>query len=150
MDLAKSKIGALTEDGVHYLPIIGMDAPSVEAVEAFNNYSYDSFDEFVTKNFGIAKVTMHGDPKFLSTATCTCSDFFKIYVCKHIIGMALRLKLVEIPLEVKKVCRKTKRGRPKQRSKTHMFQSTHCTWMRTIGAAFSVHGATYRVVDQLD
>lgn len=38
LDLAKSKIGALTEDGVHYLPIIGMDAPSVEAVEAFNNY----------------------------------------------------------------------------------------------------------------
>lgn len=46
--------------------------------------------------------------------SCDCGDFFKNYVCEHLIGVALRLKCVQAPAETKTVPigQKRKRGRP--------------------------------------
>lgn len=46
--------------------------------------------------------------------TCDCSNFFKNYLCEHLIGVALRLKCVEAPIEAKTIPigQKRKRGRP--------------------------------------
>lgn len=45
---------------------------------------------------------------------CDCGNFFKNYVCEHVIGVALRLKIVSAPIEAKNVPigQKRKRGRP--------------------------------------
>lgn len=45
---------------------------------------------------------------------CDCSDFFKLYMCEHVIGVALRLKCLTVPLEAKTIPigQKRKRGRP--------------------------------------
>lgn len=45
---------------------------------------------------------------------CDCCDFFKLFICKHIIGIALRLKFVTAPPEAKNIPigMKRKRGRP--------------------------------------
>lgn len=48
------------------------------------------------------------------SGVCDCSQFFKKYLCEHIIGIAIRLKLVAVPTEAKNVPigQKRKRGRP--------------------------------------
>lgn len=45
---------------------------------------------------------------------CNCSDGFKLFLCHHMVGIALRLKLVEAPPEAKTIPigQKRKRGRP--------------------------------------
>ena len=47
-------------------------------------------------------------------SVCTCPQFFKRGVCKHIIGISIRLGLTQAPLEAKSVPlgQKRKRGRP--------------------------------------
>jgi hypothetical protein len=50
---------------------------------------------------------------------CSCPNFMKEYICKHLIGLAIRLKLVNVPPEAKDVAigAKKKRGRPKKSTK---------------------------------
>lgn len=45
---------------------------------------------------------------------CNCSDFFKLNVCQHVVGIALRMKFAEAPPEAKTIPigQKRKRGRP--------------------------------------
>lgn len=45
---------------------------------------------------------------------CDCGNFFKNFLCEHLIGVALRLKVVNAPIEAKTVPigQKRKRGRP--------------------------------------
>ncbi len=51
--------------------------------------------------------------------TCTCPCFLKKYMCKHIIGLAIRLKAAKSPPAAKEIPRgrKRKRGRPNKSSK---------------------------------
>ncbi len=48
------------------------------------------------------------------SSQCNCPKFYKLYKCKHIIGIASRLKLLEIPMQAKTIelGNKRKRGRP--------------------------------------
>ena len=52
-------------------------------------------------------------------SVCTCAQFQKMYVCKHVICLILRHKLEDAPLEAKKVPlgEKRKRGRPEHAKK---------------------------------
>jgi hypothetical protein len=61
---------------------------------------------------------------FKSKGTCTCRNFVKEYRCKHVIGVALRLKLCEAPLEAQSVPigQKRKRGRPSKAKKALIVQ----------------------------
>ena len=45
---------------------------------------------------------------------CNCPAFFKNYICKHVVGMAIRLKYCKPPPAAKTVPigEKRKRGRP--------------------------------------
>lgn len=45
---------------------------------------------------------------------CHCRNFFKEFICEHVIGIALRLKIVSAPNEAKIIPlgQKRKRGRP--------------------------------------
>jgi hypothetical protein len=45
---------------------------------------------------------------------CTCPTFFKMYMCKHVIGLSIRLKYTVPPVEAKNIPlgQKRKRGRP--------------------------------------
>ena len=44
---------------------------------------------------------------------CTCANFLKTYMCKHLLGIALRLKFCEAPPAAKTIMlgQKRKRGR---------------------------------------
>ena len=74
--------------------------------------TWHTFDEYKEKNFAFWKVVL---PRTVwKKGMCNCPQFFKIYVCKHIIGLAIRLKLATPPLEAKliPIGQKRKRGRP--------------------------------------
>lgn len=49
-----------------------------------------------------------------ANAVCVCSDGLKKYLCEHIVGIALRLKVIVAPPEAKSIPlgQKRKRGRP--------------------------------------
>lgn len=91
-------------------------------VETMNNiiivdpHEWRSFKDFLTNHFASCSVS------FPSPVTkdnwlegvCDCSHFFKSYICMHVVGIALRLRLVYAPDECKTIPigRKRKRGRP--------------------------------------
>ena len=45
---------------------------------------------------------------------CSCYDFHKFFICKHIIFLAVKLKLTEIDYSFKSISLKAKRGRKKK------------------------------------
>ena len=59
------------------------------------------------------------DKKDWRNGRCSCRNFMKEYICKHLVGLAIRLKLVNVPPEARDVAigSKTKRGRPKKATK---------------------------------
>ena len=52
-------------------------------------------------------------------ASCTCPHYFKQHICKHIIGISARNKLITIPIEAKTIPigQKRKRVRPAKAKK---------------------------------
>lgn len=56
--------------------------------------------------------------------TCTCPQFLKHYMCKHVYGLAICLKLVTPSLQSKQIPlgQKRKRGRPALATKALVIQ----------------------------
>lgn len=75
--------------------------------------SFDNFRKFYFRKCIVSFATPLNKTNW-EKGTCDCSEFFKEYICKHIVGIALRLKLVEAPIEAKSIPigQKRKRGRP--------------------------------------
>ena len=74
--------------------------------------SWATFEEFVLAENSIWCIDINTDNWMASQ--CNCPKFFKFYKCKHIIGIASRLKLCDIPMQAKTIelGTKRKRGRP--------------------------------------
>ena len=51
---------------------------------------------------------------YWSHSVCSCPDFFKKFMCKHIVGFAIRIKYCKPPLGAKgiPIGEKRKRGKP--------------------------------------
>lgn len=78
------------------------------------NQDWDTFDDFKKKAFAYWKVALPSQQSAWLNGKCTCPIFFKNYMCKHVIGLAIRLKYVTPPAEAKNIPigQKRKRGRP--------------------------------------
>ena len=74
-----------------------------------------TFEQFKHRAFSVWIVQFSKDNGWLN-GSCTCRDFFKKYVCKHMVGLAIRNKFVKVPPAAKQVPigEKRSRGRPKQ------------------------------------
>lgn len=80
------------------------------------NVRWKTFDEFKQIEFAV----VHTEFDYPVTAEnwlsgeCDCSKFFKEYLCGHLIGIVLRLKIISAPVEAKTIPigQKRKRGRP--------------------------------------
>jgi len=57
-------------------------------------------------------------------SSCDCSTYLKEYLCKHIVGLGMRFKLITVPPEAKTVPigEKRKRGRPSKTKPAWMVQ----------------------------
>jgi predicted nucleic acid-binding Zn finger protein len=89
------------------------------SVYSVKEMRWNTFDQFKRRNFAVWIVTLPKDDDNWKNGKCTCPGFFKKYICKHIIGLSIRLKYVRPPATAKQVPigQKRKRGRPKQATK---------------------------------
>lgn len=74
----------------------------------------ENFDEFKEQMFSRWEVTLPINKEEWAQGKCTCPTFFKMYMCKHVIGLSIRLKYTVPPVEAKNIPlgQKRKRGRP--------------------------------------
>ncbi len=74
--------------------------------------SWTSFDDYKEAARAFWTVKVIGDA--WEDSVCSCPVFQKQFICKHSLGMAIRLKYIRAPDEAKTVPigRKRKRGRP--------------------------------------
>ncbi len=82
---------------------------------------FESFDDFRDKyfTFYVVKMPVVANEANFLMGTCDCPQFLKKYVCKHTLAVALRLKLVKVPLTAcsEKLPSKKGPGRPQNAKK---------------------------------
>lgn len=97
-----------------------------EDVERIIEKQPKDFDNLMSNIFSIWKIVINteGDNFQSNTSSCTCPQFLKYYLCKHILCMALRLHLLKAPADANpnKLGEKKKRGRPKLAKKALVVQ----------------------------
>lgn len=100
------------------------DASQTESIKETRT-EWTAFKEFV-ESFEIVHVKFNYpiSADNWNFACCDCAMGFKQYVCEHIVGIALRLKIVEAPAEAKNVPlnQRRKRGRPAKAKSSLQFQ----------------------------
>lgn len=99
--------------------IPGGDAMECETFEDM----WETFDDY-KKHFSEWEVQLPQDDFDWLNGTCNCPDYLRNYVCKHLAGLAIRLKLVEPPTEARNVPigEKRRRGRPTKAKKALIVQ----------------------------
>nr|XP_049693186.1 uncharacterized protein LOC110379661 [Helicoverpa armigera] len=86
------------------------------------NDRWQTFDEYKKLSVAFQKTTL---PNLdWQKGSCDCPEFFNRYVCKHVLGLAIRLKLTTPPLEAKRIPigQKRKRGRPAKSKPALIYQ----------------------------
>lgn len=86
--------------------------------DVYDGTEWVDFDDFKKKSFAFYDTTFAYPTKRDNwlQSECNCSDYFKKYICTHIIGIAIRMKCIQPPAEAKSIPigQKRKRGRPKK------------------------------------
>lgn len=89
---------------------------TAQAERVDDSTDWDDFDSFKKKSFDFHDTTFVYPTRKDNwlNSECDCSDYLKLYVCCHIIGISIRLKYITPPAEAKSVPigQKRKRGRP--------------------------------------
>ncbi|KAJ8713391.1 hypothetical protein PYW07_013761 [Mythimna separata] len=87
-------------------------AGKADKIQKFEN-AWTDFDDYKVQWFSKWRVDLPHNIDWMY-GKCNCPAFYKNYMCKHIIGLAIRLKLANPPPEAKNVLigQKRKRGRP--------------------------------------
>lgn len=93
-------------------------------VKTFLNQKFTDFDDFAEKAFLIHKITFkQNSHDWASHSLCTCHTFSKEYICKHIVAIAYRLGILNVPdavvagINEGPIAPKNKRGRPRKATK---------------------------------
>lgn len=108
------------DDNYNYYQIPAGQATNCEVFDA----QWESFDDFKKQNFSKWLVSLPIETEEWREGKCDCPAFFNFYVCKHVIGLAIRLKHVVPPLEAKNIPigEKRKRGRPSKAKRALIIQ----------------------------
>jgi uncharacterized Zn finger protein len=85
---------------------------------------WHSFDQYKVKAFNISRVLLPIDETKWIDGQCNCPAFFKKFMCKHIVGLAIRLNYCRPPPAAKnvKIGEKRRRGRPSKAKKALLIQ----------------------------
>ena len=103
--LNDTEMGTITKDDIK------------QFLSFYTKLNWSSFDEYKQEAFKVIRIYFN---KYnWKDSECNCIDFCKNYKCKHVLGIAIRLKKVEVPPAAKNVPlgEKRKRGRPSKASK---------------------------------
>ncbi|GBP42983.1 HMG box-containing protein 4 [Eumeta japonica] len=64
---------------------------------------WETFDEYKEQHFREWEVIMPREKENWLQGTCNCPKFLKDYICKHLVGLAIRLKHVQPPSEARTI-----------------------------------------------
>jgi hypothetical protein len=112
-------------DSVRYYSPTGDGMAVTDAeISTVENHSWKTFDQFKRRAFSVWIINLPNDGSKWSEGTCTCPKFLKKYMCKHVVGIALRLKFCRAPAEAKNIPlgQKRKPGRPAKAKKALLIQ----------------------------
>ncbi|KAL0882531.1 hypothetical protein ABMA27_000993 [Loxostege sticticalis] len=112
MDIKVSILQSDTDTKTYLIQSTNKD--SQKHKDAFIKRTWNTFDHYKQINFSHWKVIMPKNSDMWADSKCSCPQFAKKYMCKHVLGLAIRLKCVTAPLEAKniQIGQKRKRGRP--------------------------------------
>lgn len=86
---------------------------------------WNTFDEFMSYGYQKFWLTQFSTADWKTNSTCTCPSFFKEHICKHIIAVGLREKIVKCPntsIPTLLAATRKKPGRPKHAYKALIVQ----------------------------
>lgn len=91
----------------------------------FDKTDYRTFDVYKKTAFGMVYLTEINRVDCKNESKCTCYSFLKENLCKHILGLAIRLNLCEVPATAitNKLSQKRKRGRKTKAEKALLIQA---------------------------
>lgn len=116
LDWARSKKLTITEetDNVkrYYIPDGKREKITNQEFHSYKTISFKSFDALTRIMYKIWVVSVPGDD--FKNAKCTCPQFFEKYTCKHVIGLAIRLKKYDLPEHIIRVESYRHPGRPEK------------------------------------
>ena len=114
------------EDSIrYYSPTDDKMAITSTEIDTIENKRWNTFDQFKKRAFSVWIIDLPKDTsKWHAEGTCTCPQFLKKFICKHVVGIALRLKYCKAPPEAKNVPlgQKRKPGRPSKAKKALLVQ----------------------------
>lgn len=103
---------------------IPMSDDAVDGSQNFNTWA--TFNDFKREAFAVCHTSFDYPVSSENWVfgDCDCANGFKLFVCEHMIGIALRLKLIMVPPEAKTIPigQKRKPGRPKKSRPALVFQ----------------------------
>ena len=87
-----------------------------EDIKCVQEMRYNTFKQFRDRAFKVWVVEIPKQKENWIAGKCSCPKFFKSFMCKHLIGTAIRLKFAKAPPAAKQVPigQKRRRGRPKE------------------------------------
>jgi hypothetical protein len=108
----------------YYLPADEETKITEKEIKRYEACRFNLFDTYKSVYFKICCVCLPNKAEEWRKTTCTCPSFLKNYICKHIIGMSIRLKYFKPPPEAKNVeiGKKRKRGRPSKAKKALLIR----------------------------
>lgn len=119
----ESKISKSTD---FFVPTFAELKIKEEDVINYSNLAWNTFQRYSTINYKVWCITMPDDGSNgnWKNGSCTCPHYMKNYICKHLVGLAMRLKYLKVPAAAKDVPigEKRKRGRPAKALKALMRQ----------------------------
>lgn len=74
--------------------------------------TWKSFDEFIIHGFQKFYITIISFDDWKTKSQCTCAQFFKHYMCKHVVAVGHRLNLIQFPEEANPVLLAPTRRKP--------------------------------------
>ncbi|CAF1497238.1 unnamed protein product [Rotaria sp. Silwood1] len=97
---------------IYYIPARDLQSNKEADLTKYENKKWTTLNQF-RKSFDIWRMEMENNEAW-KKSKCNCPAVFKHYICKHIVGMAIRLKYCKPPSAAKTVPigEKRKRGRP--------------------------------------
>jgi hypothetical protein len=121
----KSVLSTETNDSIQYYIPAGDETLVTNAnIDVVKKMKWYSFDHYKTKAFSVWCVSLPKDTSKWDEGVRNCPAFFKRFMCKHVIGLAIKLNLCKPPPAGKNVPigQKRCRGRPSKPKKPLLIQ----------------------------
>ncbi|CAF1507876.1 unnamed protein product [Adineta ricciae] len=123
--LNKSIVSKKLDDAIEFHVPAGNELSiSKNSIEIIKKMKWYSFDQYKIKAFSIWNVTLPMDETKWMDGQCNCPGFFKKFICKHVVGLAIRLNYCKPPPAAKniRIGEKRRRGRPSKATKALLIQ----------------------------